>query len=106
MKCHGFAFGALATALAVGSLAVGAPPAAAQNANPQLLSVSCSGCHGPGGRSPGAMPSLYGRTAESIATILMDFKNNRRPATVMNRIAKGYSDDEIKALSEEIARWK
>lgn len=95
-----------AAALLVAAALCSAAPAAAQNANPQLLSVSCAGCHGPQGRSPGPMPSLYGRTADSVAQILMEFKAGRRPATVMNRIAKGYSDDEIKALSQEIARWK
>ena len=94
--------GAAALAATLGA----AIPAAAQGANPQLLSVSCAGCHGPQGRSPGPMPSLYGRTADSVAQILMEFKAGRRPATVMTRIAKGYGDDEIKSLSQEIARWK
>lgn len=87
-------------------VAVGAAPVAAQNANPQLLTISCAGCHGPGGHSPATIPSIYGRTSESIAETLRAFRDGNRPATVMNRIAKGYSDDEIKALSQEIARWK
>ena len=29
---------------------------------------------------------------------MLQFKAGERPATVMNRIAKGYSDDEIKSL--------
>ena len=28
---------------------------------------ACAGCHGPSGRSPGAIPSIYGRTAPAIA---------------------------------------
>jgi sulfide dehydrogenase cytochrome subunit len=79
----------------------------AQNASPQLLSISCAGCHGPNGHSPGTMPSIYGRTAGSIAETLRAFRADQRPATVMNRIAKGYSDGEIDAVAQEIATsWK
>jgi sulfide dehydrogenase cytochrome subunit len=79
----------------------------AQNANPQLLSMSCAGCHGPGGHSPGAVPSLSGRNAASIAEMMRGFRDGRRPATVMNRIAKGYSDAEIDAVAQDIAtNWK
>lgn len=99
----------LALALgAAGAAAVyDAQPAWAQNANPQLLTVSCSGCHGPGGRSPGAMPSLYGRTPDSIAQALRDFRDGKRPSTVMVRFAKGYTDAEIDSVAREIAaNWK
>lgn len=100
--------GSLCLALAATAAALwAASPAAAQNANPQLLTVSCSGCHGPGGRSPGAMPSLYGRTPDSIAQALRDFRDGKRPSTVMVRFAKGYTDAEIDAVAREIAtNWK
>ena len=98
--------GAACAAVAVSALAL-ATPAAAQNANPQLLTVSCSGCHGPAGRSPGAMPSLYGRTSASIAEALRDFRDGKRPSTVMVRFAKGYTDGEIDAVAREIStNWK
>jgi cytochrome subunit of sulfide dehydrogenase len=89
-------------------LAVGAPSSAmAQNANPQLLTVSCSGCHGPGGHSPGAIPSIYGRSAASIAETLRSFRDGTRPGTVMPRISKGYTDTEIDTVAREIAaNWK
>jgi sulfide dehydrogenase cytochrome subunit len=55
----------------------------AQNANPQLLSISCAGCHGTGGHSTGAIPSIYGRSAQSIAETLRAFRDGleelRRP---------------------------
>ena len=84
-----------------------AAPAKAQNANPQLLTITCAGCHGPGGHSPGTIPSIFGRTSASIAETLRAFRDDRRPATVMNRIAKGYSDTEIDAVAREISgNWK
>ncbi len=98
---------AAAVALAIAGLSGLAAPAAAQNASAQLLTVSCSGCHGPGGRSPGAMPSIYGRTAPAIADALRDFRDGKRPSTVMVRFAKGYTDAEIEAVAAEIAaNWK
>lgn len=96
-----------AVALAIAGFVGLAGPAQAQNANPQLLTVSCSGCHGPAGRSPGAMPSIYGRTAASIAETLRDFRDGKRPSTVMVRFAKGYTDAEIDAVAAEVAaNWK
>jgi cytochrome c553 len=60
---------------------------------------SCSGCHAAAGPSP--IPRLVGRNAAEIVAALQDFKAGRRPTTVMDRIAKGFTDDEIAA----IARW-
>ena len=102
MKRHSFlAFAALCPAL------IAAAPAMAQNANPQLLTISCAGCHGPAGHSPGPIPSIYGRTAPSIAETLRAFRDGTRPSTVMVRIAKGYTDTEIDAVAREIASsWK
>jgi sulfide dehydrogenase cytochrome subunit len=100
------AYAAAVAFAATGLLGVAAP-AAAQNANPQLLTVSCSGCHGPSGHSPGAIPSIYGRTAPALAETLRDFRDGKRPSTVMVRFAKGYTDAEIEAVAAEIAaNWK
>jgi sulfide dehydrogenase cytochrome subunit len=86
---------------------IAAMPARAQNADPQLLTISCSGCHGTGGHSAGAIPSIYGRTSASIAETLRAFRDGTRPSTVMNRIAKGYTDTEIDVVAREIAaNWK
>lgn len=98
----------VALALLAGAAALGSVPAPlrAQSAASPSLSLTCTGCHGPEGHSPGPMPSLYGRPAESVAEILREFKHDRRPATVMSRIAKGFSDEEIQRLAVEVAGWK
>ena len=74
-------------------------PGAAAN-----LANNCFTCHGPNGRSPGAIPSLHGQNAATIAATLKAFKSGARPSTVMGRHAKGYSDAEIDALSTRIAK--
>lgn len=93
---------------AIASAAALLPLAAdAQSAEPRLLALSCAGCHGPGGHSPGAVPSIAGWNEAAVADALRGFRAGRRPSTVMGRIAKGYSDGEIDALAREIAtRWK
>jgi cytochrome subunit of sulfide dehydrogenase len=84
-----------------------AAPAHAQNVSPELLTISCAGCHGTGGHSVGAIPSIFGRSADSIAESLRAFRDGKQPATVMDRIAKGYSDAEIDTVAREIsAHWK
>lgn len=60
---------------------------------------SCSGCHLASPGAAGAPASLAGRKAADIAGAVADFRTGRRPATVMDRIAKGFSDDEIAAIA-------
>ena len=69
-----------------------------------LLSMSCAGCHGTDGKSPGAMPSLYGKSAKYIESSLLSFLHGKRQGTVMNRIAKGYSEEDIKLIAEHFQK--
>jgi sulfide dehydrogenase cytochrome subunit len=84
-------------------LAVASPAIAAEGS---ILALSCAACHGPDGKSPGAIPAITGKTAAFLETTLADFKSGKRPGTVMNRLAKGYTDDEIKALAAYFAQMK
>ena len=66
----------------------------------QMLASPCAGCHGPDGNSPGTIPSLAGKDPAYISMMMKAFKNDSRPASVMNRIAKGYSDKEIELIAK------
>jgi cytochrome c553 len=89
------------------AVALQASSAWAQRADPRLLALSCAGCHGPAGRSPGTIPPLSGKSETAIAEALRGFRADQRPSTVMGRIAKGYSDQEIDAVAHEMAaQWK
>ena len=68
-----------------------------------IIANNCFTCHGPGGRSPGSIPSINALGAADIATGLKQFKSGERPATVMDRHAKGYTDAEIDAVANYIA---
>ena len=65
-----------------------------------MLANSCAGCHGTDGNSPGAIPSLKGKSVDFFVTTMKDFASGKRPSTVMGRHAKGYSDEEIKLIAE------
>ncbi len=71
---------------------------------PAMLANPCAGCHGPDGDSPGAIPSLKGLSADEIASSMKAYKADRRKGTVMNRIAKGYTDEEIDLMASYFAR--
>jgi cytochrome c553 len=70
---------------------------AAQAANG--VAEGCVACHGPGGRGSGTVPPLAGRDAAELAAAMTAFRANERPATIMNRIARGYTEAEISAVA-------
>ena len=88
----------LASALA---LAMVSAAASAQDAPPGAS--SCSGCHAPAASSAVIVPPVNGRPAAETANQMREFKSGARPATVMGRIAKGFSDPEIDAICQWLA---
>lgn len=64
-----------------------------------MLSNSCAACHGTDGKSPGAIPSIYGKSVRFIVQAFNDFQDGKRPATVMGQHAAGYSDEEIRLIA-------
>ncbi|ANK81000.1 MAG: hypothetical protein TEF_09475 [Rhizobiales bacterium NRL2] len=71
-----------------------------------VLALSCAGCHGTDGRSPGAMPALDGHDRDYIARAMREFRSGERPSTVMGRIATGYSDEEIALMAAHFDRLR
>jgi cytochrome subunit of sulfide dehydrogenase len=61
--------------------------------------TSCSGCHSASKSVDTAVPRLIGRNPADIVTAMQAFKSGQLPSTVMDRIAKGYSEDEVKAIA-------
>jgi cytochrome c553 len=75
-------------------LAADAPPGAA----------SCSGCHSTAAAS--SIPPLHGRDAGDIVRAMAGFRDGSLPATVMNRIAKGFTDEESRMIAAWLAAQK
>ena len=91
----------MAAALAGALVAAGAAVAQPSGA---VIAESCATCHGLDAKPHGAIPRLAGRPAAELAQALRDFRDGRRPGTIMGRIAKGYTDAEIDAVAAAIAR--
>jgi len=72
----------------------------------QAMVQTCYVCHGPDGRSAEAVPPLLRGQKEFVVRQMQDFKAGRRPATIMTRIAKGYSDEQIAAIADYLAAMK
>jgi sulfide dehydrogenase cytochrome subunit len=103
---------ALALAAAVAAHGQAPPPAPAfapSNLTPsgvRSMAANCAACHGTEG-TPAAgatVPGLAGRSRDDILGAMTQFKEGKRPATVMHQIAKGYSDAEIAALADYFSR--
>jgi cytochrome subunit of sulfide dehydrogenase len=68
--------------------------------------AACANCHGTNGQAQPGMEALAGANKDDLAKKMLDFKNGRKPATVMHQIAKGYSDDQIHAIAAYFAAQK
>lgn len=82
------------------------PQAAADDPRVFMLAGSCAACHGPDGDSPGAIPPLRGKSAQFIEMALREYKTGTSSATVMGRLARGYSDEEIRLIAAYFAGLK
>jgi cytochrome subunit of sulfide dehydrogenase len=63
------------------------------------LVFNCFTCHGTEGKSVGTMPSLNGKTATYLFQKLTAYQHDEASPTIMNRIAKGYSQEEIQRIA-------
>lgn len=68
-----------------------------------MLSNTCAGCHGTDGRSVGAAPPIVGIPQPLFVRAMIEFKSGARPATVMDRIARGYQDEDFAAMAAYFA---
>jgi cytochrome c553 len=68
-------------------------------AKPPLGASSCSGCHPPTASAETKVPPLRGQNPANIVAAMQAFRSGERPSTVMGRIAKGFSDEETRAIA-------
>ena len=100
--------GAFLAALAVATAAQAQAPAPAEQFGKPIGSAgaappgasSCSGCHPASASVDTPVKQLVGRKPEEIVAAVEAFRSGAKPATVMDRIAKGFTDDEIKAIAD------
>ena len=89
-------------------LLLAASVAHAQDANlGRNLAATCANCHGTNGQARGdTVAPLAGMPAERIVTTFNAYKTGALPATIMHQIAKGYTDEQVKAIAAYFAAQK
>lgn len=73
--------------------------AAVAAAQPPVGAASCTGCHPASSRVSSPVPRLSGLDRAAIVRAMQEFRSGQRAATVMDRLAKGFTDDEIQAIA-------
>ena len=87
-----------------------APPAfAPSNLTPagvRRVAANCAACHGTQGKpAPGStLAGLAGKPKDELLTAMTQFKQGKKPATVMHQLSKGYSDEELAALADHFSK--
>jgi cytochrome subunit of sulfide dehydrogenase len=81
-------------------------PASVCVAHTKTIAATCYICHGPNGKSIGAIPGLAGQDKAYFVSAMKEFKSGKRDATVMKKYAMGYTDSEYEALAEFFAAIK
>jgi sulfide dehydrogenase cytochrome subunit len=83
------------------TLAVSAAPVI-----PPSGAASCTGCHAADPKIETRVPRIAGRPAAEIVAAMEAFRSGQKPATVMDRIAKGFTDAEIHAIADWLGAQK
>lgn len=98
--------------LALSILLAGAAPltatAAQSTFDVTVLAGACANCHGTDGRSPGGIPSIAGRPESVLLGHLKAFRAETPPpgTTIMDRLTKGFSEQQIEALARHFSQIK
>lgn len=95
----------VASLVLAGTLGV-ALSAHAADTRARFMAANCSYCHGPDGKSRGAIPNLAGLEPGYFVEQMKAFRDGSRPATVMKKHAAGYTDAEFEAMAKYFASIK
>jgi len=80
-------------------------PVIAELPSAAMLANTCAGCHGTNGSSVGpASPTIAGMSSDYFVQSMLAYQRGERPATIMQRIANGYSEAEIKLMAEYFSK--
>lgn len=90
--------------VAAAALLLAAPWALAQDAHlARNLAATCANCHGTNGQARGDMKVLAGQSADKIIAAVADYRSGTQPSTIMQQIAKGYTEEQIRLIAGYLA---
>lgn len=91
-----------AAVVSVGLVTGGASTVLAQE-DGGILGNACTACHGVDGRSESAIPTIAGLDPVIFAQLMTSFADDTLMVTIMNRIAKAYTAEQILLLANYFA---
>jgi cytochrome c553 len=83
--------------------------AGAQAVDPLQLrswASACATCHGTAGVAQNGMATLAGANPDEMLRKLLDFKSGKKPSTLMYQLSRGYSDEQLQALTGYFSNLK
>ncbi len=89
--------------------ATSAPVATTQTAPVPVSTTahSCAACHGTNGQlGDESFAPLAGMPSGQFVKTMIDFREGRRPATLMGHVARGFSDEDLKGMGAFFAAQK
>ncbi|HSH85348.1 MAG TPA: c-type cytochrome [Guyparkeria sp.] len=94
----------LACALSLGASTTSVLASDLSTPSGEMFSNTCAACHGTFGHFEGDyMPPLAGMDKGRFVESMIAFRNGSRPATIMDRVAKAFTDEEIEAMADFFA---
>ena len=71
------------------------------------MAHSCAACHGTNGQlGDESFAPLAGMPSGQFVKTMIDFREGRRPATLMGHVAQGFSDEDLKGMGAFFAAQK
>ena len=78
----------------------------AQSPGGAMIGNTCAGCHGTQGAPANTkIPPLAGMDIQQFIDAMHAYRDDRRRGSIMNRVAKAYTDEEIAALAAYFASF-
>ncbi|WP_019896076.1 c-type cytochrome [Hydrogenovibrio halophilus] len=66
----------------------------------EAMAQQCAPCHGTNGQAmTEAMPPLAGLPVETFERAMLAYRDGSRDAVIMDRVARGFTDEEIHAMA-------
>lgn len=97
MRLHSAAALAALVLLPCAAPALAGPASASGDDHIAYLAGTCGLCHGPAANAE--IPALAGRSADEVATLLGDYREQRRPSPIMHAVTSGLDDATLAALA-------
>ena len=78
----------------------------ASNLYKRGLAATCANCHGSDGKGvvDGGMPLINTLTSDQMLAQLKAFKSGAREGTIMPQLAKGYTDEQLETIANQLGK--